>query len=87
MSKEKVIKYPSELHHTKDGVIHSDSGPAIIYNDGSVVYFKNGLKHNAKGPAVVWADGSKEWWFGGRFFTEEAWINETRRIKISKLVE
>ena len=50
-----------------NGKQHRSDGPAIIFNDGTNVWYYNGLRHRSDGPAVLWSDGSKEWYYNGKF--------------------
>jgi hypothetical protein len=51
--------------YNSKGQLHNPSWPAVVYKDGSVMWYKNGLLHNLKGPAVEMHDGYKEWWRDG----------------------
>jgi hypothetical protein len=53
----------SVIHYYKEGAIHREDGPAIIYPDGlqKEWYLDNEL-HREDGPAIEWADGHKEWY-------------------------
>ena len=48
-----------------NGVLHRHDGPAIIYSDGSKVWYKNDKLHRDDGPAVIYSDGSKTWYKNG----------------------
>ena len=56
--------------------------PALIWKDGSVVYYKNGVKHRDGKPAVIFPDGYEEWWVNGIQHRDDGpaitWPNEKR---------
>ncbi len=37
----------------KDGKLHNDSKPAIVYDDGTLIWYNNGIKHRIDGPAFI----------------------------------
>ncbi|WP_374555176.1 hypothetical protein [Aquitalea pelogenes] len=50
----------------KNGLTHSESGPAVVTSDGTKMWYLAGVKHRLDGPAVEWSDGTKEWWVAGQ---------------------
>jgi hypothetical protein len=54
---ENFVAYLNE-----QGVRHRENGPAVVYNDGSVIYYRNGLIHRDDGPAMIVANGEKQYW-------------------------
>ena len=46
--------------------LHCEDGPALIFPNGTGVWYHNGLRHRINGPAVVFPDGRKEWWLNGK---------------------
>lgn len=56
-------------HYVND-IIHNDTGPAIIWEDGSKAWFKHGVMHRLDGPAF---DGNacKEWQLNGLTHRED----------------
>ncbi|HEX2752542.1 MAG TPA: hypothetical protein VHP34_05450, partial [Alphaproteobacteria bacterium] len=40
-----------------EGKCHSEDGPAVIYADGTRIWFQNGQKHRVDGPAIEHPDG------------------------------
>ena len=64
---EKIIWMDWNWNKHRDGDL-----PAIVYKDGSLIWFKNGKKHRDNGqPAVIFPDGHKEWWFNGKLHRED----------------
>ena len=53
--------------------IHRDGDePAVIWKDGTLVWYKNGKKHRDDDkPAVIFPDGHKEWWKDGKLHRED----------------
>jgi hypothetical protein len=57
----------------EDGKKHSETGPAVMYADGSTEYWNHGVLHRDDDlPAVVWADGGLEWWIDGKQHRDDA---------------
>lgn len=46
----------------KNGRLHRDDGPAVIYTDGSEEWWSNGRLHRDNGPAIIHKNGYKAWW-------------------------
>lgn len=55
----------------RNGDLHKDDGPAVIYQDGTVEFYQNGRLHNLFGPSVIRTDGHKEWWVRGQLHRKE----------------
>lgn len=47
------------------GELHNDSGPAIVYADGTKEWLRHGKHHREDGPAVEGADGTRGWFLNG----------------------
>ena len=65
-----------------NGELHREDGPACEYSDGSKVWYKNGKRHREDGPAIECANGYKEWYLNGGEFTEEEFLNKTKKHTI-----
>ena len=46
----------------KHGKPHRDDGPAVIYPDGSRIWYRHGELHRDDGPAMIRADGAQFWY-------------------------
>lgn len=57
-------------HRDSDKILHRKDGPAIIFNNGDLMWYQDGLLHRSAGPAIEWVSGDS-WWFiwGERFET------------------
>ena len=55
----------------KDGLIHREDGPAIIYKDGAQYWYKNGKYHRDDGPAAICRDGSQYWLKNGKYHRDD----------------
>lgn len=42
--------------HVVNGLLHRVDGPAIIYTNGTQVWYHNGEIHREDGPAITWGD-------------------------------
>ena len=66
----------------EEGQFHRDDGPAVIWPDGTKIWFQNDKKHRDNGPAVIWADGTEEWFLNGQLHRENGpalmWENGTK---------
>ena len=45
--------------------LHSDVGPAVVWADGTRLWFHNGVLHRTDGPAVEYIDGTSLWYQNG----------------------
>ena len=58
----------------KNGVLHREDGPAIIWEDGTKEWFVNGKRHCTTGAAYVYPTGCKEYWIEGVELTKVAYV-------------
>jgi len=49
----------------KNGNLHRDDGPAVIYSNGYKSWWKNNKLQRDDGPAFISANGYKEWFENG----------------------
>jgi hypothetical protein len=47
----------------KNGLLHREDGPAVIYLDGYESWYLNGESHRIDGPAVIGPNDCYEWYF------------------------
>jgi len=52
------------------GKLHNESGPAIIYEDGTKKWYYNSKLHNESGPARIDENGDKYWYIHGKLHNE-----------------
>lgn len=64
-------KCRNEEHWRRNGKLHRDDGPALIYSGGEQIYYKNGFVHREDGPAKInfGEDKVNEWWLGGCYMS------------------
>lgn len=57
----------------KNGKVHREGGPAVIYANGDLGFFKEGLCHRLDGPAFIAVSSSprQEWWREGKLHRED----------------
>jgi hypothetical protein len=55
----------------KDGEYHRIDGPAVVRDDGTIMWYKNGCYHRVGGPAITYSDGSKMWFVNGQRHRED----------------
>jgi hypothetical protein len=53
------------------GGYHNKSGPAIVWEDGSQVWYINGKLHRTDGPAYIDINGHREWYVNGHAYTSD----------------
>jgi len=61
----------SKVWRDKEGRLHRENGPAIIWKDGSMFWYKNGKLHRENGPASQYANGTNYWWVNGKQVSED----------------
>lgn len=64
---DKAYVMPDGTKHWIDdrGRFHRCGGPAIIFPNGTEMWYHHGRQHREGAPAVVHADGSVEYWVDG----------------------
>jgi hypothetical protein len=67
---KKVFKDRIEYRNT-EGQWHRTDGPAIIWHDGSKVWYVNGKLHRTDGPALEdTIAGLNSWFINGEYYSE-----------------
>lgn len=65
-----ITKDGRKLHY-KDGLLHREDGPAVIYPSGDVYFYQNGVLHREGKPCSVLTDGSRVWCLYGIPYRED----------------
>ncbi len=73
-------------HWCKDGNLHRDDGPAVIYSNGNQYWYKNDQLHREDGPAIIYPDGTHKWYLNGKQFTQKEFDKQTKTCN-GKVVE
>ena len=60
-----------EEHRDEEGRRHREDGPAVVWDDGTEVWYRHGQWHREDGPAVVYSDGSEYWYRHGQRHRED----------------
>ena len=55
----------------RDGKLHREDGPAVIYADGRQEFYRDGKLHREDGPAVIYANGRQEFYRDGKLHRED----------------
>lgn len=63
-----ILKYYDRVEYYKNGKLHREDGPAVIYNNGRKEWWVNGRRHREGGPAVEWINGTNQYWTHGRYW-------------------
>ena len=66
----KVTKGGTHCYYNNAGELHRDDGPAVLWADGTKLWYQNGLRHRTDGAAVEWPSGNKAWYINGEPLTE-----------------
>jgi len=62
MKQGKIIDKDGTERWYKDGLLHREDGPAVIFKDGTEYWYKAGQRHREGGPAILDRNGD-EWWY------------------------
>jgi hypothetical protein len=62
----------------KDGKLHREDGPAVIFKNGGKQWYKYSKRHREDGPAVIVYNGDKYWFKYDRPITKEVleWVEK-----------
>ena len=58
-------------YYDKDDQLHRTDGPAVLWADGTKLWYQNGLRHRTDGAAVEWPSGNKVWYINGEQLSED----------------
>jgi len=60
---------------------HNPYGPAIVYKDGTKVYYINNVCQRLDGPAVISLDGEEFYYINNKNLTKEEFERHPERLK------
>ena len=60
-----VVNEYALCYYNKNDQLHRTEGPAVIWADGTKLWYQNGLRHRTDGAAAEWASGDKFWYING----------------------
>ena len=63
---ESDSSFIARCYRNRDREVHRRSGPAIIFFDGTEMWYLHDKRHREDGPAITWADGRTEYWLYGK---------------------
>ena len=55
----------------KNGELHHEDGPAVIWSNGHQEWWVNGERHREYGPAYINPNGTQVWYINGKFHRED----------------
>ncbi len=56
------------IYRDKFNKIHQDFGPAVIYPNGTQLWYKNDRLHRNNGPAAIYPNGTQSWCKNNRYY-------------------
>ena len=63
-----------QTHVDKFGEYHNTKGPAVIFDNGTQMWFLRGRVHREDGPAVIHKDGKIAYYLNDQFITSDPFI-------------
>jgi hypothetical protein len=57
-----IFQYERYEIRDRNGQLHREDGPAVIYPNGSYHWYRNGALHREDGPAVILPNGNQYWY-------------------------
>ena len=60
-----VDSYGNRFYYNSVGKWHRENGPAIVWSNGTKIWYQNGRRHRTDGAAIEWSSGTKEWYQNG----------------------
>ena len=79
----KIIEFDS-IRYYKDGLIHREDGPALLYK-GNKEWYINGYLHREDGPAIIYNSGKTYFYYKGNEydnnFTIKTWKKFIENLK------
>jgi len=83
MKDGKHIDDKSIIRYYKNGKLHREEGPSVIYPDNSKFWYINGRCHREDYPAMEYGNGDKSWYYYGcRADNEKEFYNDKWRKEI-----
>ena len=67
--------------------LHRMSGPAVLFDNGTIEYWNQGQLHNISGPSVETALGMQVYYLFGRRLTYEKWLDLKKKYSLDKVSE
>jgi hypothetical protein len=74
-------------YYNKQGQIHREDGPAIIFHKGGTMWLINGKYHREDGPAVVYSHGGVSFYLNNIRYLEQEWEQELTKIKLRRILD
>lgn len=66
-----TVSNGNEECRNKEGELHCEHGPAVIYSDGTKHWYLNGKRHRENGPAIISSNGNQIWYKNGERHRED----------------
>lgn len=76
---------PIKTNLDLNGFLHNENDePAIVYKDGTKVWYKHGFKHRLNGAAQIDSSGKKYHYIEGKYIKPEKFKKYSRLYKLKK---
>jgi hypothetical protein len=56
----------TKRYRAANGLYHREDGPAIIFDNGDLIWYQHGRCHREDGPAIEHSNGAKWWLLHGK---------------------
>jgi len=79
-------KEDGTIQYFKNGSLHREDGPALIFHDGYEYYYQNDELHRLDGPADIHPDGSCEYYIHNIKTSKEGLELYVSLLKLKSLI-
>jgi hypothetical protein len=80
MTNPKISLHGYKQWSNERGQYHREGGPAIVWENGSQVWYINGKIHRENGPAYIDINGYKEWYLNDEKYHDNKSFQEAASI-------
>jgi hypothetical protein len=77
-----ITESGSKIYRNKEGKLHRDEGPAIIYKDSTQMWYQNDMLHREDGPSMICPGGQVNYFLNDICYEKEEYDRELRTRSI-----
>ena len=83
MGKAKYGRMGIKRFYDKEGRLHNENGPAVIYPNGRKNYYRHGKRHRLDGPAQTAPPNWRvdKWYIDDKFYPEDSTLVKLLKAK------